>query len=254
MGITGETEIANVLSTRSFVHFYNGHPYALPPPDLSQIKRVTIIGQGNVALDCARILLRPVNDLLTTDCPEPALDLLKNSAVAEVNIVGRRGILQASFTTKEIRELTILPGIDFDFDRDHINKAKIELGRPIYDGPGRRMKKRILDVLVKSSPSGQPRLGRLEFLKSPVAFLSNDRGQVKAVKWEVNELNDQERAIGSGQYDTIPTDLVLKSVGYRSVAMKGVPFEESLGIIPNDGRGRALEKSDETVSLTDHFV
>lgn len=114
MDIAGE-DSTGVLSARQFVNWYNGHPeYSDVPVDLQHVRSVGIVGLGNVALDCARILLKPVDDLTGTDISDSALEQLRTSAVEEVHIVGRRGPLQAQFSGKELREILSLANVSIE--------------------------------------------------------------------------------------------------------------------------------------------
>lgn len=114
MGIPGE-DSTGVLSARQFVNWYNGHPeYRDVPVDLQHVRSVGIVGLGNVALDCARILLRPVHELVGTDIADCALEQLRASSVEEVHIIGRRGPLQAQFSGKELREVLSLANVSVE--------------------------------------------------------------------------------------------------------------------------------------------
>lgn len=238
--------MANVHSARSFVHVYNGHPYAdlVPSLDLSKVRRVTIVGHGNVALDCARMLLAPVDELAKTDVPESVLAELARSKVEHVDVVGRRGPLQVSFTTKELRELLNLRGVSFGVDGASINGALGTLDtHPTMEGA--RMKRRMLDLTRKARPASASdgRSWSLGFLRSPVELLprSDVPGSVGAVRWQHNRLATDAAdpstasAIPTDRFETVETDLVLKSVGYRSVGLPGLPFDARRGVVRNDG-------------------
>lgn len=250
LGIPGEDSLSNVLSARSFVHFYNGHPYARHYPaiaglDLSKISHVTIVGQGNVAFDCARTLLSPVDDLRATDMPEPVLAELARSKVKRVEVVGRRGPLQLAGTTKELREMLQLPGVGFQVDTQLVKAAESVLaGHP--DMASGRMKKRILGLMkdgAKKAGLAPDREWSLQYFKSPTALHSAaDAGNsVRSIDWEMNELLEDPnldpgnwKARSTGETISFQTDLVLKSVGYRSIGIPGIPFDQRAGIVPNE--------------------
>lgn len=238
--------------------WYNGHPaFAHLAPDLSQIKHVTVIGQGNVALDVARILLKDVDALSTTDLPEHVLAVLRASAVETVEVVGRRGPAQVAFTTKEFREMLALPGVRFEGpSATDLDEALAEVAR--IGGSEERMRKRLLGLMAKgSTPTSsdstfRPRKTfKLSFLRSPKAFLHSPdaeadivgsaRPPVKRIQWALNALlpppthapsspadppntptpsNPVSTAIPTGAEVTTTTDLVIESVGYRSEALQ----------------------------------
>lgn len=242
-----------VLPALAFVSWYNGHPaYADLKVDLSKVTNVDVIGQGNVALDVARILLRPVETLANTDLPDHILDALSKSNVKNVRAVGRRGPAQVAFTTKELREMVTLgcayPGVNPDL----MAQAK-ELAK------GDRMRTRQLALMEKTIPASEATHGRqfeLEFLQSPKAFIpsASDPTRVAGVEWDINELAFKDDPEGgkptasarkTGKTTTSEADLVVESVGYRSEPIGdgsspagwAVPFDLGRGRVRNeDGR------------------
>lgn len=275
LGIPGEDTLLNVLSARTFVNWYNGHPYhsslLAPLLDLSKLEHATIIGQGNVALDVARILLKDVDALREYDVPEPVLAELARSRIRRVDIVGRRGPLQLAATTKELREMLNLPGVAFDpSDRALLDQAAQDVAaHPKMDGA--RAKKRALGLLQggsKATLADSRRSWSLEFLKSPVELLPTADElataptplegvvaprNIGAVRYVQNELVPPSSAASTTDpsgfvaratsSETVsPTSVVFKSVGYRSIGLPGLPFDEKRGLIPNES-GRVLETS-----------
>lgn len=275
LGIPGEDTLLNVLSARTFVNWYNGHPYhsslLSPLLDLSKLEHATIIGQGNVALDVARILLKDVDALREYDVPEPVLAELARSRIKRVDIVGRRGPLQLAATTKELREMLNLPGVAFETDSTLLDQAAQNVAaHPKMDGA--RAKKRALGLLQggsKATLADSRRSWSLEFLKSPVELLPTaDESataptpleglmaprNVGAVRYVQNELVPPLSSAASTTdpsgfvarattSETVsPTSVVFKSVGYRSIGLPGLPFDEKRGLIPNES-GRILETS-----------
>lgn len=273
LGIPGENTLLNVLSARTFVNFYNGHPYhsslLAPLVDLSKLDHATIIGQGNVALDVARILLKDVDALREYDVPEPVLAELARSRIRRVDVVGRRGPLQLAATTKELREMLSLPGVGFDVDAGLLDQAAQDVAaHPKMDGA--RAKKRAIGLLQggsKSSLAESSRSWSLQFLKSPAELLPTasqeasaptplegmlDSQVVGAVRYVHNELVPSSSSAGSdpstmsaratAKTTIEPTSLVFKSVGYRSIGLPGLPFDERRGLIPND-QGRIVDPS-----------
>ncbi|BGP36963.1 NADPH-adrenodoxin reductase [Rhodotorula kratochvilovae] len=275
LGIPGEDTLLNVLSARTFVSWYNGHPYhsgALSPLlDLSQLEHATIIGQGNVALDVARILLKPVDALRAYDVPEPVLAALSRSRVKRVDIVGRRGPLHLAATTKELRELLALPGVGFEADPALLAAAAADVdAHPGMDGA--RAKKRALGLLRKGSATPAADADRswsLQFLRSPVELLhsgaaapSGSAGALAppqslgAVRYAHNELVPSSshpsgdpatfsaRATASSSVSR--TDVLFKSVGYRALPLPGLPFDARRGCVRND-EGRVVDERGERV-------
>ncbi|KAJ1917166.1 NADPH-adrenodoxin reductase [Mycoemilia scoparia] len=243
-----------ILSARDFVNWYNGHPTAQAlAPDLESCDRAIIIGQGNVALDAARILLSDIDVLAKTDITENALDHLRKSKIRHVDVVGRRGPLQAAFTIKELREMIKLPNVAFSTDAELVD-------REIKEGAGLLAKsrplKRMADLLSKHAaqsiseppttgmPSQDKRSWSLQFLLSPVKVTGNPNGHSpQMVVFEKNRLegpSERPRAVGIGEYVELGCGLALRSVGYASMPMKGAPFDEKKMLVPNIG-GRALK-------------
>ena len=248
LNIPGEN-FSGVLSARNFVNWYNGHPYCRQVGesfDLTKIKRVVVIGQGNVAIDCARILMKNIDDLEKTDISLHALDALRESAVEEVVIVGRRGHIQASFTIKEIRELSKLPNVSVKIRESELqlsltDASKIEL-------LNNRAKHRIVDLINKiATPTegeapitegNKKRCIDLRFLLTPIEiFKSNaEVNSVGGILLEKNTLigeENKQKAVPTGEKEVMNCELILKSVGYQSESIEGVPFDSKKCIIPN---------------------
>ncbi|HSV39391.1 MAG TPA: FAD-dependent oxidoreductase [Nocardioidaceae bacterium] len=234
LGIPGE-DLPGSHSATEFVAWYNGHPdYADRVFDLSG-DRAVVIGNGNVALDVARILLSDVEALRRTDIADHALDQLAESRIREVVVVGRRGPAQASFTTPEL--LGLAAAVDL-----HVEPEELEIDeatRAWSQGNDAAMalyKARLVAELAVAT-TGSPR-ARLRFLLSPTEILGDDR--VEGVRLARNTLVLKDGAVvarATEEAEVIPCDLLLRSVGYRGTAIPGLPFEEGRGVLPNvDGR------------------
>jgi len=228
LGIPGE-ELPGSWSATEFVAWYNGHPdYQELPFDLD-VERAVVIGNGNVALDVARMLALTPEELAPTDTTDPAIDAIGASTLREILIVGRRGPAQASWTTQELKEMGELAGADVSVD-----PADLE-GAP----EGDTQKQRNLEVLrefAARQPTGKPVVVRFLFLRSPVAIHGN--GKVEAVELVRNRLEEQDGrlvAVASDERETVEAGLVFRSVGYRGVGLPDVPFDERRGTIANDG-------------------
>jgi hypothetical protein len=130
LGVAGE-EASGCFSAREFVNWYNGHPHFTDlPVNLSKVTSVGVVGVGNVALDCARILLRPVQALERTDISDHALRELRHSSVSEVHIIGRRGPMQAQFSGKELREVLALENVSVTLQPENYTTADIDVNEP----------------------------------------------------------------------------------------------------------------------------
>ena len=241
LGIPGE-DLPGSDPATIFVGWYNGHPdYRDLQYDLSRVERVAVIGNGNVAMDVTRILARSIEELSTTDIADYALETLKKSAVKEIYLLGRRGPAQAAFTNPEIRELTEMQVADLvvrpaDLELDKVNAEFLAQAED-------RVHQGNMDILTAQIPKGEgtkPKKVRARFFVSPVEIYGQDA--VTGLKLEQNRLLKDDggtlRARGTGEYEELPdVQMVFRSIGYKGHPLKGVPFDERAGIIPNtDGR------------------
>ncbi|HEU5169233.1 MAG TPA: FAD-dependent oxidoreductase [Gemmatimonadales bacterium] len=238
LGIPGE-DLPGSYTATEFVGWYNGHPdYRDRQFDLSREVAV-IIGQGNVAIDVCRILAKTVDELKHTDITEHALEALAESRIREIHLVGRRGPAQAKFTTKEFRELGELsecePVVDpADLALNPESLAELE------ERAGSTAKKNIevLQGFVSRPSRGCPRRIFLRFLLSPVELKGGDH--MERVVFERNRLEGppfQQSARGTGEHIEQPCGILFRSIGYRGVAIPGVPFDARQGVFPSrDGR------------------
>lgn len=240
LGVPG-AELIGSHSAREFVAWYNGHPdHADATFDLAH-ERAVIIGNGNVALDVARILVSDPDRLARTDIADHALQALRDSKVREVVVVGRRGPLEAAFTTKELLGLADLTGVGLVADPGEIEISADARSRIEHCESSVELYK--ADLLAElSSPSTQKdRRITLRFLHSPVEVLGPDR--VTGVRFVRNELVvDGERMGARATTDTeeIPCGLVFRSVGYFGQPVDGLPFDDARGVIPHEN-GRVHE-------------
>jgi ferredoxin--NADP+ reductase len=238
LGIPGE-DLTGSLSATEFVAWYNGHPdYTDLQVDLSGESAV-VVGVGNVALDVARILARTPEELAPTDIAHYAEERLAASSVRDIFVLSRRGPAQAKFSPVEIKEFGELAAADIIIDPAELELDPFSAAALESDSEARR------NVEMLRELAARPRLGRqrrvyFRFLVSPVEIIG-DEGRVVAVRIERNVLRPDDsgylNAYGTGQFELIPAQLVLRAVGYRGVPLPGVPFDERRGIIPNvDGR------------------
>jgi ferredoxin--NADP+ reductase len=240
LGIPGE-QLQGSWAATDFVGWYNGHP---DHPDLEfdlASERAVVIGNGNVALDVARMLVLSHEELSRTDVADHALHALEHSGVREVVVLGRRGPAQAAFTNPELRELGELAGADVIVDPAELERA-LAVPDPAVDKIAEG-NVRILRGYAERPPCGEPQRVVLRFLLSPVELLPDEQGHVGAVRVARNELvaapDGRLRAQATEEYETIPAGLVFRAIGYRGIALPGVPFDERSGVIHNE-RGRVL--------------
>ncbi|KAI1377560.1 nucleotide-binding domain-containing protein [Hypoxylon crocopeplum] len=253
LGIPGEDLPKGIYSARDFVGWYNGLPeFAGLKPDLAQSDEAVIIGQGNVALDVARILLKDVDELRKSDITTAAIETLQKSCIRRVHIVGRRGPMQAAFTVKELRELMKLDRVGFDdFDKSLIPDDIWELPRA---------RRRLMEIMMKGSEtrmSVAEKSWSLDFCLSPVEFFGRPNGFVDGIVFEETSLaspfDESSSVTGTGENLTLFSSAVFRSIGYKSVALPGfdeagISFNDKKGVIENDGMGRVLRVNDDETS------
>ncbi|MCT4353824.1 FAD-dependent oxidoreductase [Streptomyces sp. Je 1-79] len=259
LGVPGE-DLAGSFSATDFVSWYSAHPDApgngfAGAANALEGRSAVVIGVGNVAVDVTRILARGVDELRPTDVPEDALRALEASRVREVHMVGRRGPGQAKFTTKELRELGALPGV-----RVGVEPADLALDPSFADSSGLpAVNRRNLEVVRgwaagggdgADGGDGAARGIRLRFFLRPVELLG-EAGRVAAVRFERTEPDGAGGVRGTGRYEEIEAQLVLRAVGYKGVPLPGLPFDESRGTVPNDA-GRVLR--DGSASLGEYVA
>lgn len=238
LGIPGE-DLAGSCSATEFVAWYSGHPDAGDGFPLAA-RSAVVIGVGNVAVDVARILVRGAAELHGTDMPQTPLDALVSGGARQVHMVGRRGPAQAKFTTKELRELGTLPGVD-----TVVREA--ELARdPGYTDPSglpaaTRRNLAALGGWSRVAAGGATRRIELRFFLRPVELLGTDDGAVRAVRFERTAPDGRGGVRGTGEFEEIEAQWVLRSVGYRGVPLPGLPFDAATGTVPHE-RGRVLRE------------
>jgi ferredoxin--NADP+ reductase len=235
LGIPGES-LAGSHAATQFVAWYNGHPdYAGASFDLTQ-REVAVVGIGNVAMDVARILAKPVSELGKTDLADHALAALAASKVETIHLVARRGPVQAACTTPELRELGELEGVDVlvdprDLELDPASEA--QLAAMEDRNPAKNLE--VLRGWAERPRTGAPRQVVLHFNASPVALAGTDR--VEGMTIVRNRLEDDGRggvrAVATDETRELPVGLVFRSVGYKGRPLSGVPFDERRGVVPN---------------------
>ena len=233
LGIPGDDRPGSVAASR-FVAWYNGHPgHADEAFDLS-CSRAVVIGNGNVALDVARMLVLEPDELASTDTADHALANFAAAAVTDVVVLGRRGPAQAAFTNPELRELGELARADVVVD-----PTELEVEHDDHS-PTARRNLEMLRELAARAPAGRSHRIELRFCRSPVEILGDGDGPVTGVRVVRNRL-ENGRAVPTGEEEMIPCGLVVRSIGYRGRPLPGVPFDEHRGLIRNDG-GRVCDE------------
>ncbi|MDP1847101.1 MAG: FAD-dependent oxidoreductase [Solirubrobacteraceae bacterium] len=241
LGIAGE-DLPGSWAATEFVAWYNGHPdYRDLQFDLSA-KRVVVIGNGNVAADVIRMLTLSPRELERTDVADHALAALRESAVEEVIVLGRRGPAQAAFTSAELRELGHLDGVDLHVRADELELDPVSRDWLADQGTftARTNVELLTEFAARPPREDAPRRIELRFLRSPVQIRGN--GRVESVDIGRNQIvraddgSLRARAVDE-PVETITCGLVLRSVGYRAVPLPDVPFDERSFVLPNE-RGR----------------
>jgi ferredoxin--NADP+ reductase len=239
LGIPGERRAGSVAASE-FVAWYNGHPrHADAAFDLS-CSRAVVIGNGNVALDVARMLVLDAAELAPTDAADHAIAAFAGASVSEVVVLGRRGPAQATFTNPELRELGGLSRADVVVD-----PAELPLAEPDDASPTARRNLAMLRELAGRPPAGRSHRIELRFCRSPVEIVGDGDGPVTGVRVVRNRLepdpNGGLRAVATDEQEVIPCGLVIRSIGYRGRRLPGVPFDERRGLIANVG-GRVCDE------------
>jgi ferredoxin--NADP+ reductase len=239
LGIPGE-ELPGSWSATELVAWYNGHPDFQELEFDLNVERAVVIGNGNVALDVARMLALTPEELAPTDTTDPAIEAIGASTISDIVVVGRRGPAQASWTTQELKELGELAGADVVVDRaelilDPASEASLE-----QDTNSKRNMEVLRDFAARE-PTGKPVTVRLRFLASPVAIHGN--GRVESIDLVRNRLEEQDGrlvAVPTDEHETLDCGLVFRSVGYQGVGLPELPFEERRGTIRNE-LGRVVD-------------
>ena len=246
LGIPGE-DLPGSWAATEFVAWYNGHPDFQELEFDLDVERAVVIGNGNVAVDVARMLALTVDELAPTDATDKSIAAIGACKLKEIVMLGRRGPAQAAFTTPELHELGELAGADIVVDPAELELDDDSEAALAADTNARRNLE-VLREFAGHVPTGKPRSIRLRFLVSPVAILGDER--VEAIEVERNRLvpdgRGSLRAEATEERETIACGLVFRSVGYRGVALPEVPFDEARGTIRNDG-GRVLGEDGEAL-------
>src|SRR3954447_9845376 len=239
LGVPGEDRPGS-HGALEFVAWYNGHPdYADHEFDLSATRAV-VIGNGNVAVDVARMLVLHPDEMALTDTADHAIAPLNAAQVHDVIVLGRRGPAQAAFTTPELRELGELTRADIVIDPADMELDEFSANWLETEGdPTNRRNVELMREYAQREPHGHERKVELRFLRSPVEILGDgEDGPVTGIRIVKNKI-ENGRAVATGEEEVISCGLVIRSIGYRGAPLAGIPFDERKGIISNVG-GRVL--------------
>lgn len=236
-------ELPGSYGAADFVSWYDGHP-DFPREWPLDASSAAVIGNGNVALDVARILSKHADDLLPTDIPSNVYEGLKQSPITDVHVFGRRGPMQVKFTPLELRELGELNDVDMvvyeeDFDYDDASLAAIESNKQIM------VIDRIFRKWRDGPQSGASRRLHLHFFAGPIEVLGADR--VEGFRYERTEPDGAGGVRGTGEFREVAVQAVYRAVGYFGSPLDGIPFDERRGVIPNR-EGQVIDDHDEPVN------
>ncbi len=246
LGVPGE-DLAGVHSATEFVGWYNAHPdHRERTFDLARAKRVAIVGNGNVAMDVARVLLASPEHLATTDIADYALDVLRTNRVREVILLGRRGPAQAAFSPKEIEEIAELPDVDVVVSPAEIGLDPLSAAWLEKDGARSQQRNvKFLQERVAAGDGQRAKKLRCRFLVGPTE-VQGEGGRLRRVRLQhmtlVADTDGTPRPKAIDRFEDVEVDLLFKAIGYRGIPVDGVPFDDKKGIVPNVD-GRVLEKN-----------
>ncbi|MEV0147704.1 MULTISPECIES: FAD-dependent oxidoreductase [unclassified Nonomuraea] len=232
LGIPGEDLPGSVAAT-DFVNWYCGHPDVDAGRFVLDSSEVAVIGVGNVAVDVVRILAKTADELSATDVPHGVLERLGASQVKAIHMIGRRGPEHAKFTLKELRELGELANADVCVRPEEAVVLGGDFPRQV------RGNIEVLRSWSERKPAGRPRRLDVRFWLRPVEIIGSER--VEGLRLERTRLSPEGRVEGTGEFETLPVGMVLRSVGYQSVPLPDVPFSYETMTVPNEA-GRVRER------------
>ena len=230
-------DLEGSFGAAAFVNWYDAHPDFERSWDLSA-KEIAVLGNGNVALDVARVLAKPAEAMLSTDIPDNVYQGLRTSQATDVHVFGRRGPAQVKFSPLELREAVHLEDVDTivydeDFQYDEGSQEAIDSNNQT------RVMVKTLEDLRENETTGAKRRLHLHFFSAPVEILEKD-GKVAGIKIERTKLDGTGNVKPTGEFREFPIQAVYRAVGYFGSELSEVPFDEKAGVIPND-KGRVLD-------------
>jgi ferredoxin--NADP+ reductase len=250
LGIEGE-DLAGSHPATTFVAWYNGHPYAAENEFDLTCERAVVIGNGNVAIDVARMLVLDADEVQPTDTADHAVEAFAKHDIKEVVLLGRRGPAQAAFTNPELLELGELKRADVivdpaDMELDPLSEKWLESDSA---EPTNRRNVDIMREYSQRVPEGKSHRVVLKYLRSPIEILG-DGEKVTGVRVAINEIvddgNGNPKAVPTGETEDIECGLIFRSIGYRGEPVDTIPFEPKRGLIRNEG-GRVTDEEGNTL-------
>ena len=236
-------ELEGSFGAADFVSWYDGHP-DYPREWPLEAQSVGVIGNGNVALDVARILAKHPEDLLPTEIPANVYAGLKDSPVTDVHVFGRRGPTSVKFTPLELRELGELRDVDMivydeDFDYDDAARAAVAGNKQVF------VIDKVLQQWRKRETGQASRRLHLHFFAKPLEIVDDGTGRVGAIRYERTAPDGEGGVVGTGEIREIPIQALYRAVGYFGSPLPGIPFDKKFGVIPNH-EGQVLIRDKET--------
>lgn len=230
-------DLEGSFGAAAFVNWYDAHPDFERTWDLSA-KQIAVLGNGNVALDVARVLAKPADEMLSTDIPDNVYQGLRSSQATDVHVFGRRGPAQVKFSPLELREAVHLEDVDTivydeDFQYDEGSQEVIDTNNQT------RVMVKTLEDLRGNEITGAKRRLHLHFFSSPAEILEQD-GKVAGIRIERTKLDGTGNVKPTGEFREFPIQAVYRAVGYFGSELSEIPFDEKAGVIPND-KGRVLD-------------
>jgi ferredoxin--NADP+ reductase len=237
-------ELEGSFGAADFVSWFDGHP-DVPRTWPLEAASTAVIGNGNVALDVARILAKHADDLLPTEIPANVYEGLAASPVTDVHVFGRRGPAQVKFTPLELRELGEMNDVDMvvydeDFDYDEASKTAITTNKQVM------VIDRVLQAWRKREVGTASRRLHLHFYAKPVEIVGDEDGRVAAIRYERTRPNGQGGVEGTGEFREIAIQSLYRAVGYFGSGLPGVPFDDRHGVIPNH-EGQILDDDNDHI-------
>ncbi|MGH3705758.1 MAG: FAD-dependent oxidoreductase [Agromyces sp.] len=236
-------ELEGSYGAAEFVSWFDGHP-DFPRTWPLDAEQVAVIGNGNVALDVARILAKHVEDLMSTEIPSNVAAGLAASPVTDVHVFGRRGPTSVKFTPLELRELGELRDVDMilydeDFDYDDAARAAVSGNKQVF------VIDKVLNQWRQRETGEASRRLHLHFFAKPLELVDDGEGRVGAIRWERTAPDGEGGVVGTGEIRELPVQAVYRAVGYFGSQLPGIPFDKKFGVIPNH-EGQVLTRDKET--------
>ena len=243
MGVPGE-DLDGSYSSTELVAWYNCHPDLADRAFALQHRQVAVVGVGNVAMDCARVLAMTGEQLATTDISDVALAGLRESGIREVFVLARRGPVEAKCSPPELKELAELPGVQVVVDPAELVVDPASEPELAADRSAQKNLE-ILRALAAVPPDPEKVQVRFRFRVSPVEVVG-EGGRVAGLRIERNRLDPDPRggarAVGTGEVETLPVSMVVRAIGYRSLPFLDLPYDSRAGVVPNR-EGRVVDEA-----------